>query len=67
MPEISKAEQEHIGLCSDCEHMRQIKSDRGSMFYQCERSASSPSFPKYPRLPVIQCSGHEPKTGQPTV
>jgi hypothetical protein len=41
--------------------MRQIESARGSTFYQCERSAGNPDFPKYPRLPVIQCSGHEPK------
>ena len=50
---------ERIGLCSDCVYMRQIESDRGSIFYQCERSASSPELPKYPRLPVTHCSGHE--------
>jgi hypothetical protein len=31
------------------------------MFYLCERSASDPAFPKYPSLPVIQCSGHTPR------
>jgi hypothetical protein len=29
------------------------------MFYLCERSASDPAFPKYPQLPVIECSGHK--------
>ncbi len=28
------------------------------MFYLCERSANDPAFPKYPSLPVIECSGH---------
>ena len=41
--------------------MRQIESARGSTFYQCERWVSNPNFPKYPRLPVIECSGYEPK------
>ena len=39
--------------------MRQILSDRGSTFYLCERAATDPKFPKYPRLPVLQCSGYE--------
>src|ERR1700733_6562552 len=42
--------------------MRQITSDRGSVFYQCLRSATDPSFPKYPRLPVVRCGGYEPLT-----
>jgi len=31
------------------------------MFYLCERSASDQAFQKYPRLPVVQCSGHQAK------
>ncbi len=49
----------HVGLCADCRYAQQIESERGSMFYLCERSASDQTFPKYPRLPVIQCSGHQ--------
>src|SRR5439155_728874 len=41
-----------IGLCADCRHMRLIKTDRGATFYFCQRSATDPKFPKYPRLPV---------------
>ncbi len=41
--------------------MRQIKSDRGSSFYLCQRSTTDPNFPKYPRLPVIECFGYQPK------
>jgi hypothetical protein len=49
-----------VGLCADCRFMRRIESDRGSTFYLCERSATDARFPKYPRLPVVQCVGYEP-------
>jgi hypothetical protein len=48
-----------VGLCAACRHMRQITSDRGSVFYQCQLSATDSSFPKYPRLPVLKCRGYE--------
>jgi hypothetical protein len=48
-----------VGLCSDCRFMRRIESDRGSIFHLCERSATDARFPKYPRLPVLQCAGYE--------
>jgi hypothetical protein len=41
--------------------MRRIESDRGSAFYLCGRSVSDQRFPKYPRLPVLQCEGYDPK------
>lgn len=47
------------GLCADCRFMRRMKSDRGSTFYFCERSVTDPAFPKYPRLPVLECAGYE--------
>jgi hypothetical protein len=47
------------GLCGDCAFMRLIRSDRGATFYFCERSKTDASFPKYPRLPVLQCTGYE--------
>jgi len=47
------------GLCDHCRFMRQIKSDRGSSFYLCSLSLTDASFPKYPRLPVLQCRGYE--------
>jgi hypothetical protein len=50
-----------IGLCTDCRFMRLVRSDRGSVFFLCELSASDSSFPKYPRLPVLECSGYAPK------
>jgi hypothetical protein len=50
----------NVGRCADCRHMHRIESARGSTFYLCRRSATDPEFPKYPRLPVIQCRGYEP-------
>jgi mannose-6-phosphate isomerase-like protein (cupin superfamily) len=49
------------GLCATCRYQRVIRSDRGSVFHQCQRSASDSRYPKYPRLPVETCDGHEPQ------
>ena len=54
-----EAERQRVGLCFHCRHMRRIVSERGSTFYLCQKSANDASFPKYPKLPVEQCSGHE--------
>jgi hypothetical protein len=27
----------------------------------CERSKTDPAYPKYPRLPVLECAGFEPR------
>jgi len=48
-----------IGLCQKCRHAQVIRSDRGSVFYLCRLHFTDPQFPKYPRLPVIQCSGYQ--------
>jgi hypothetical protein len=48
------------GLCADCSYSRKIESARGAIFCLCERSASDTAFAKYPRLPVLQCSGYAP-------
>ena len=47
-----------VGLCATCAHTRRIKSERGSEFRLCQLSATDPRFPKYPRLPVLACSGY---------
>jgi hypothetical protein len=60
-PNKSDAERAYVGLCADCVHGRRIQSDRGSVFYLCEQAASDPSYPKYPRLPVIRCDGYQCK------
>ncbi len=48
-----------IGLCADCVHARRIMSAKGSVFWLCGRSERDLRFPKYPRLPVLQCKGYE--------
>ena len=55
-------EVDSAGLCADCVYGKRIGSARGSVFYLCGRSAIDPAFSKYPRLPVVQCSGYTPKT-----
>ena len=55
----TNAEQDEAkaGLCAACEHARRTESDRGAVFWRCELSRTDPSFPKYPRLPVLECAG----------
>ena len=48
------------GLCGFCGHARAITSGRGSVFSLCQLSSVDPSFPRYPRLPVVSCRGYEP-------
>ena len=48
------------GLCDRCAHQKLIRNTRGSTFSMCERSKADPRFPKYPRLPVLTCSGFVP-------
>jgi len=66
MAKLPKTKPERVGLCSDCRYMRQIESERGSTFYRCERWVLNPNFPKYPRLPVIECPGYEPMMAKET-
>ena len=54
------------GLCRNCKHSNEIRTDRGSVFLMCKRGLSEPEFPKYPRLPVLHCLGFEQKTAQNT-
>jgi hypothetical protein len=46
------------GLCDRCAHQRVVRNTRGSSFSLCERSKTDPRFPKYPRLPVVECAGY---------
>jgi hypothetical protein len=49
-----------FGLCDSCRHQRIVRNTRGSVFSLCERSRTDPAFPRYPRMPVVACAGHEP-------
>lgn len=50
-----------VGLCLECRFAQVVESERGSVFYLCQRSRTDPAFPKYPALPVVRCSGYELK------
>ncbi len=47
------------GLCERCRHQRVVPNTRGSRFSLCERSKTDPHYPKYPRVPVLECPGFE--------
>jgi hypothetical protein len=50
------------GLCDTCVHQRVVNNTRGSSFSLCQRSKTEPDkFPRYPRIPVTECDGYEPK------
>ncbi len=51
------ADTSHIGLCLNCEYARHVEAKESSVYFLCERSLTDPTFPKYPRLPVLRCSG----------
>jgi len=51
-----------FGLCDSCVHQRIVRNTRGSVFSLCERSRTDPAFPRYPRMPVLACRGHEPRS-----
>ncbi|HXB63469.1 MAG TPA: hypothetical protein VNV42_01205 [Solirubrobacteraceae bacterium] len=50
------------GLCGSCAFQRLVPNTRGSVFSLCERSREDPQFPRYPRLPVLDCPGYECRT-----
>lgn len=47
------------GLCDSCAHQQIVRNTRGSAFSLCRRSREDPAYPRYPRLPVLACPGHE--------
>ena len=50
-----------IGLCDSCRHQQVVRNTRGSSFSLCRRSREDTRYPRYPRLPVLRCGGHEPR------
>jgi hypothetical protein len=55
------AARQAAGLCDSCRHQQLVHTTRGSTFSLCRRSKTEPAYPKYPRLPVLRCAGHEPR------
>lgn len=58
----SDGEKDKLSLCADCRHAQRIQSSKGSLFLLCTLSKTDPHFPKYPRLPVLACSGYDPQS-----
>jgi hypothetical protein len=50
------------GLCETCVHRLLVHNTRGSTFSLCLRSRVDPDYPRYPRLPVLECRGYERHT-----
>lgn len=48
------------GLCETCRNVKVVETRKGSRFYLCTLSDVDPRFPKYPRIPVLQCIGYAP-------
>jgi hypothetical protein len=48
------------GLCADCRHARLNQTRRGPVYLRCQLASVDESFPRYPRLPVLRCAGHQP-------
>jgi hypothetical protein len=48
------------GLCADCRHARFNQTRRGPVYLRCLLAAVDASYPRYPRLPVLRCAGHDP-------
>ncbi len=52
-------ERPRAGLCDSCAFQRTVPNTRGSVFSLCNRSREDPTYPRYPRLPVLECPGYE--------
>jgi hypothetical protein len=48
----------HAGLCETCRFQRVVNTTRGSRFSLCNLSREDASYPRYPRLPVLECRGY---------
>ena len=59
LPDSGAMPPARFGLCDTCRHQRIVRSGRGSVFSLCRRSTSDDRYPKYPRVPVLECPGHE--------
>ncbi len=47
------------GLCRACTHAKLNQTRRGTAYVRCTRAAWDAALPRYPRLPITQCTGFE--------
>ena len=45
------------GWCARCQYCQRIRTARGATFYLCKRAQFDSAYPRYPRVPVVQCAG----------
>jgi hypothetical protein len=62
---LSAGEEERAGLCFSCRNVRRIRSDRGSLFYRCQKADTDPRFARFPVLPIKSCAGYKPEPSEP--
>lgn len=48
------------GLCGNCRHALLNQTRRGPVYLRCQLASIDEAFPRYPRLPVLRCSGYQP-------
>jgi len=59
--ETTRGRSTRAGLCDGCEHQQLVANTRGSTFSLCRLSREDQAFPRYPRLPVLECPGFRPR------
>ena len=50
------------GLCGSCVHAHLTVTRRGTAYLRCLRAQTDWRYDRHPRLPVLLCPGHEPRT-----
>ncbi len=56
---IRSGEEDAVGLCAACRHVRRVAGKRGQSYVLCGLSGTDLRFRKYPSLPVRVCAGFE--------
>jgi hypothetical protein len=59
LPGMPRPSSPPAGLCDSCRHQQVVRTTRGSSFSLCRRWKEDDRYPRYPRLPVLRCRGHE--------
>jgi propionyl-CoA synthetase len=48
------------GLCGACRHAKLNETRRGTAYVRCTRAGWDARLPRYPTLPVVDCTGFQP-------
>lgn len=49
------------GLCLNCQHAKVSQTRRGTAYLRCTRAEWDDRLVRYPRLPVLDCAGFDPR------